>query len=190
MVADHRPGAGLDTGIDDRVGTHDNAEANLGVGSGARVDMADCVTFLGLAHDRVLLDLGVLADAGATADHRVRADPCTGTDLDAAYRSFSVGGYEDRGRVDGYSFAEQEQTRPRQLSRAHRLTWSECLFAHLHPLSRLSPDTASTALMRRQGKTSWQVAATACTPCKRACTQREMRLWSRGSLSGESDEAE
>src|SRR5579863_38643 len=145
MVSDHRTGPGLHTRVDDRAGPHDNAWANLGVRSGARVDVADCVTFLGLAHDRVLLDLGVLADTGASADHRVRADPRTRADLDTAYRSFSVGGYEDRGRVDGCPFAEQEQTCPRQLSRSHCLTGPECRFTHLHPSGHLEADSSSTA---------------------------------------------
>ena len=55
----------------------------------------------------------------------------------------------------------------------------------------LGADTASTALMRRQGKTIWQGAATACTSCKRACTQRgDALMVERGCLSGEVDEAE
>ena len=36
--------------------------------------------------------------------------------------------------------------------------------------------------MRRLRKTIWQGAATACTSCKRACTQREMHLWSEGDV--------
>ncbi len=36
--------------------------------------------------------------------------------------------------------------------------------------------------MRWLRKTIWQGAATACTSCKRACTQREMHLWSEGDV--------
>jgi hypothetical protein len=68
MVADHCVGPGLHPGIDDRAGSHDNAGANLGVRPGTGVKVADCVTFLGLAHDRALLDLGVLADTRASVD--------------------------------------------------------------------------------------------------------------------------
>jgi hypothetical protein len=139
MVADHRGSPGLEPGVDDRAGPHDNAGANLGMRPRAGVDVADGITSLGFAYDRVLLDLGVLADTGASAEHRVRADPRTRADLDAAYRSFCVGGYEDRGRVDGRLFAEQKQACPRQLSRADRLIWRECRFPHLHPSGRL-PD--------------------------------------------------
>src|ERR1700683_3690268 len=98
MVADHRAGPGSDPGIKDCAGSHENARANLGVCPGAGVDVANCVTFLGLASDGVLLDFGVLADTGASADHRVRSDPRARTDLDVAYRSFGVSGYEDGGR--------------------------------------------------------------------------------------------
>src|ERR1035437_624264 len=138
MVADHRAGPG----------SHDNAGADLGARPGTGVKVAGCVAFLGLAHDCVLLDLGALADTGASADHRVRADPHTSADLDAAYRSFGVGGYEDRGRVDGCLLAEQEQTCPRQFSRAHRLTWRECLFTHFIPPVTFGAAAASTAVMR------------------------------------------
>src|ERR1039458_6272253 len=99
MVADHRAGPGLHPGIDDRAGSHDHAGADLGACPGAGVEVAGCVAFLGLAYNRVLLDLGVLPGTGASADHCVRADPRTSTDLDAAYCSFGVGRYEDRGRV-------------------------------------------------------------------------------------------
>ena len=34
--------------------------------------------------------------------------------------------------------------------------------------------------MRRLRKTIWQGVTTACTSCKRACTQRETRLGSKG----------
>lgn len=162
MVADHCAGPGLHPGVDDR-GSHDNAGADLGARPGSGVKVADCVTCLGLAHDCVLLDLGVLADTGASADHRVRADPRTRADLDAAYRSFVVGGYEYRGRVDGCLLADQEQTCPGQLSRAYRLTWRGCLFTHFIPPVTLGADTASTAVTWRQRKTSWHSAATACT---------------------------
>ena len=43
-------------------------------------------------------------------------------------------------------------------------------------------DTASTALIRQLWKTIRPDAATACTSCKRACTQREMHLWSEGNV--------
>src|SRR6266568_3977589 len=117
MVADHCLGPGLYPGIDDRAGPHDNAGANLGVRPGAGVELADGVTLLGLAHDRVLLDLGVLANAGASADQRVRAHPRARADLDAAYRPFGVGRCEDRGRVNGYLFAEHD---PLTLAEARR----------------------------------------------------------------------
>ena len=161
-------------------GSHDDSGANLGVRPGTGVDVADCVAFLGLAQDRVLLDPSVLSDTHTSVDQRIRSDPRTGTDLDAAHCSFGVGRYEDRIRVHGYLLAEQEQARPRQLNRAYSLTWREYCCTHLHHSGLLGAVTASTAVMRRQGKTIWQGAAVACTVCKHACTQREMRLWSKG----------
>src|ERR1035437_2442357 len=148
MVADHCAGPGLHPGVDDRAGSHDHAGADLGARPGTGVEVAGCVAFLGLAYNRVLLGLGVLADTGASADHRVRADPHTSADLDAAHRSFGVGGDEYRGGVDGCLLAEQEQPCPRQFTRAHRLTWRECLFTHFIPPVTFGAAAASTAVMR------------------------------------------
>jgi hypothetical protein len=52
----------------------------------------------------------------------------------------------------------------------------------LAPRSRAGCDIRNCALMSRQGKTIWPGTAMACTACKHACTQREMRLWSKGDI--------